>query len=543
MKLLDEHLYKPYGKYWNAIQFSILASIFIYYFVENFILSESWEVLTLRSIDDFAMNDSIRQMQKAILAGRWKRVFTFFDYGYGNAFWLINAILFMPLYKIGNVQLQIIVGRQISLLYVFGGVYFVGLIIDKLWADAQQLKYPILIAIATMPMVAIISTKLHVNAQSLFFGILSFYLLLRESNLSRKHVIWSGVFGGIAVGLKLTGAFVIPLLGLTLVSRLFEKDNWNLFKEIAIFGIFFVVTALACIAPTLLLFPFFTSEIKATYETFLQFKNIGSSDVHSLYTLIVDEMAFYLSPIGFFSAVFLCIPLMLDDLKKRNFVSTFIFFSLVLAETVLLITTKKAAIYLATYILSLSFFLPLGLLGIGILRVTAPAQVVTIYAIVIFSIVSGLDYRHKVLSNFNFYHMVKSIRVDRQLHALNDMRNLIVPLKQPVRILQDNTSLFPATRFTEGVTVVYCYGDLKEYSANNWGKFDFISLNSKEYCGKLSPSSDSPRNLSAKEIVNNSREDAIRQSLYDTGYFYNLKYQLIYEGYDTLLYKLDSRNE
>ena len=540
MKSTVECLYRSYGKHWNAIQFAILAGIFCYYFAENFILSESWEVLTLRSIDDFAMNDSIRQMQKTILAGDWTRVFTFFDYGYGNAFWLINAILFMPLYAIGDAQLQIVAGRQISLLYVFGSIYLVGLIIDRLRPDAQQLKYPILIAIATMPMVAIISTKLHVNAQSLFFGILSFYLLVREPEITRKHVIWSGVFGGIAVGLKLTGVFIIPLLGLTLISRLFDKDNGDLLKDIALFCIIFIVTASACIAPTLLLFPFFTSELKATYDIFLQFKNMGSSDAFSLKTLIIDGMAFYLSPIAFFSSVIFFFPLILDDLKKRSFVSTLIFFSLAIAEIVLLLIINKEPSYLATYILSLSFFLPLGLLGVWILPAGVPLKIVAVYVIVISSLLFGMDYRHKILSMFYYSDMVKSTKVDRQLHALNEMRNLVAPLKNPIRILQDYTSLFPATRFTDGVTVIYSYGNLKEYSADSWGKFDYISLNSKEYFVKTCPSSDASRNLSSKEIMNNSREDAIRQSLYDTGDFYSFKYRLIYEGYDTLLYKLDT---
>ena len=177
MNKLVDYLYKSFVKYLNAIQLLLLFSIFGYYFVENFVLSASWEVLTLRSIDDYAMQDSVRSMQKALLTGNWNRVFSFFDYAYGNAFWLLNSILLLPLYVLNDAQVLIVVGRQLSLFFVFGSIYIIGLIIDRLRPSAGSLKYPILIALATMPMVSIISTKLHVNAQSMFFGILSFYLL------------------------------------------------------------------------------------------------------------------------------------------------------------------------------------------------------------------------------------------------------------------------------------------------------------------------------------------------------------------------------
>jgi hypothetical protein len=162
-------------------------------------------------------------MQKALLSGNWTRVFGFFDYAYGNAFWLINSILLLPLYFIGDAQALIVAGRQISLLFVFGSIYFVGLIIDRLRPDASSLKYSVLIAIATMPMVSIIATKFHVNAQSIFFGILSFYLLVRDPEINRRSMLLSAVFAGMAVGFKLTGIFIVPLLWITLLNRLHQR--------------------------------------------------------------------------------------------------------------------------------------------------------------------------------------------------------------------------------------------------------------------------------------------------------------------------------
>lgn len=526
MKLKFNFQNKSYEKYWNGFQFAILVGIFSYYFLENFILSESWEVLTLRSIDDFAMNDSIRQMQQAILGGNWKRVFTFFDYGYGNIFWLVNAILLMPLYAIGDAQLQIIVGRELSLSYVFASIYLVGLVIDRLQPNAHRLKYPILISIATMPIVAIISTKLHVNAQTLFFGILSFYLLIRETQITRKYIFWSGVFGGIAIGLKLTAIFIIPLLALTLISRLFNINNGRfLVKNCLIFFLTLTIVASVCIVPTLLLFPFFSSELKTTYETFQQFKSMGGgrSSNSSLLT-IANSFNYYYSLPTIFALIFFYILLIRDEIKKQKYISVIMFFVLCITVVYLMVTVNKDAVYLASYYLNVSFIIPLGFLGIIKVHHNDIIKIILIYLIIILGLFYGKAYREKILEKHEFYKIVNSEKVVRQLNALNAMRPLVEPIHSSIRVLQDHTTIFPKTRFSEdGVYVVYNYGTLRDYSIETWGKFDYIVLNSKNYFGKESES-----------------EERTRQLLIQKGEFYGIHYSLVYEGYDTLLYKLTS---
>lgn len=540
MKSILLDLNKSGNKYWNAIQISVLVAIFSYFFAENFVLSDSWEVLSLRSIDDYAMQDSIRSMQKALISGDWKRVFSFFDYAYGNAFWLINAILLSPLYFVGDAQSLIVVGRQISLIFVFGSIYLAGLIIDRIRPDASQLKYPILIAIATMPMVTIIATKLHVNAQCVFLGLLSFYLLVREPILNRRTLIWSGVFAGMAVGFKLTGIFILPLLGLTLLNRLWQQGKVNIAKDTIIFCVTVILITAACTAPTLLLFPFFTKELGATYSTFLLFRNMANTEVFSASTLISDGIGFYVSPFVFAVIYILFLMLIFDDIKKNKYISTFIFSVIFVSMFFLVATVNKAPSYIATYLLSLSFFIPYGLLGITTIRASNLIKMLIIYTIIVSGLFYGSGYRNQILSLYRFFDMIKSEKVKNQLQALNEMKRLVNPLKLPVRILQDNTSIFPGTKFTDGIDVIYNYGNLSEHSAPNWGKFDYIVLNSKEYFGKVSPATDKPRELSKKELVINTMEEEIRQSLYNTGIFYGSKYRLIYEGYDSLLYKLES---
>ncbi|WP_126455342.1 hypothetical protein [Sulfuriflexus mobilis] len=526
-------------KFWIYAQLGVLISIFCYLFAENFVMSDSWEVLSLRSIDDYAMQDSLRSMQKAILSGDWKRVFGFFDYAYGNAYWLINAIILLPLYFIDNAQILIIAGRQISLIFVFLSIYVVSLIIDRIRPDAGSIKYAVLISIAAMPMVPIIATKYHVNAQVVFLGLLSFYILLRGSTLEYRSQVLSSLVAGLAVGFKLTSVIILPLLGLVLLTRLRQQGDKRLIKSILTYIVITIVTAAACTAPRILLFPFFIDELGATYRTFVLFKNMASTGGHQVSTLIVDGLGFYLSPFTLLFVFLLFIILAFNDLKNRSYITLYIFITIIVSITAVVIAVDKAPIYIATYLISLGFLLPLGFLGIVNLKFPSAVKVTIVYSIVITGLILGYDYRKQLFSVYtiNFFEIAKSERVIRQIKALEEMRALVTPLKRPVRILQDSSSIFPATRFMEGVDVAINYGDLKEKST--WGRFDYILLNSRDYYGKRVSSSVRKEGFDISGLTGADLEEMTREILYKKGEYYGRKYSLIYEGYDALLYKLE----
>lgn len=538
MKSLIKNIYHISDKYWNGIQLSVLIAIFGNLFFENFILSNSWEVLSLRSIDDYAMQDSIRSMQKLLVSGDWKRVFGFFDYAYGNAFWLINAVFLLPLYYINDAQFLIVAGREISLFFVFWSIYLIGLIIDLIYPNARQLKYPVLIAIATMPMVTIISTKLHVNAQYMFLGILSFYLLIRDPILNRRSLVWSGFFAGMAVGFKLTGVIIIPLLGLTLLNRLWQQANAHIIKDTMIFFMIFVLTSVACTAPAMLLFPFYTDELNSTYKVFLLFKNMGSGDTPGGTSFIAETFWYYLSPISLLSVLLLFVVLIAHDLKRKTYISLYIFGVIVTSVILIITVAHKGPLYIATYILSIAFFLPFGLLGISDIKISNLAKIVMAYCVVIAGFIYGGEHRAAILTSYNFSKMIENENTQRQLRALEEIRHLVYPLKLPIRFLQDSTAIFPATRFIDGVDGAINYGDLKEKST--WGAFDYILLNSKDYYGKRMTSTVRNQKLPFSQLSGADLEETTRELLHDTGMYYGRKYRLIYDGYDSLLYKLVS---
>ena len=540
MKSTVDYLYRSRINYWNSIQFLILTSIFSYYFVENFVLSEGWEVLTLRSIDDYAMQDSVRSMQKALLSGNWTYVFGFFGYAYGNAFWLLNSVLLLPLYFINDAQTLIVVGRQISLFFVFGSIYVLGLIIDRIRPDARSLKYPILIAIATTPMVSIISTKLHVNAQSVFLGILSFYFLIRSVEISRSSMLFSALFAGMSIGFKLTGIFIVPLLCFTMLDRLRKRGAKDAAIGMAVYFFIIIVISAVCTAPALLLFPFYINGLESTYNTFLLFKNMASAEIQISAGVLVDSFRFYFSPFGSVAIFATFTLLIFNDIKNRRYISSYIFVSIVFAVLLVLLTAHKGPVYIATYFLSLAFFMPLGLLGICTLNyVPNRLRSVLAYSLIVAGLFYGAEHRMKILASYDFFAIVKTETVKRQMLSLAEIRRLVYPLELPVRILQDSSSIFPATRFTDGVEVAINYGDLKEKST--WGTFDYILLNSDTYYGKGLNHIDLGKSLSNSSQLTHDLEGTTRNNLRNSGEFYGRKYNLIYSGYDALLYKLEKK--
>lgn len=525
---------------WFAIQWALLLSVFSYYFVENFVLSSGWEVLPLRSIDDFAMHDSIRRMQEALLSGRTRDVLTFFDYGYGNIFWLANAIAFMPLYFIDNAPLQIVLGRQVSLLFVFGSIFLVGRIAERLHPQARPLKLPIMLALACAPMIAIIGTKFHVNAQCIFFGVLAYHTLMREGPLSTAVIGRVATLSGIAVGLKLTALFMLPLIVTTLWTRLAAQGEIDIPKTIRGFCMRFGVTAAACTVPALLLFPFFIRELGSTYRTFQMYKNMGADfggDVGPLAS-VMDTIAYSVHPAAFAVMAILFVVLARADWKQRRYISAILGLSVLAVYAFVCATVNKAPLYIATYALSVSLFAPLGLLGLAEWQTSEATKNMTAMLIVMVGAVSSMDFRDRALSYHRFFEIEKSTRVVEQLSAIEGMKKAIGHLTPPLRVYQDSTTVFPATRFTKGVEVVYFYGDLRNHTVEKLGRFDYVALNPDDYIFKLTPGSAEYAAASESEKAKALGEEAARMKFRETGVLGDSKYRLIYQGHQALLYEI-----
>ncbi len=519
------------NKIWDAVQISILVAIFLNFFVVNFILSENWEFLLLRNLDDYAMQYSVHRIQTAMLEHDWHRVFTFFEYAYGNAYWLLTATLLMPFHLLDSVQAIIVAGREISLLFFFGSVYLMGLIIDKVYPDARYLKYPTLILMATMPLVSIFTTKLHVNMQSLFWGFFALYVLVKDPVLKRRQLCWSAVLGGMCAGFKLTGILMAPLLGLILLDKLSNRTLREKVKEIALYLLFYMVAMAATTAPVSLLFPFFKVEMGEVFNNFHTFRKMGSSELGPIREALVPTLRYYLSPLnqGIFAVLFTL--LIVSRARLRQYLSLFILISIAISIGVAVVAVNKAPIYIASYVLNLYFLIPIGLLGLSVIPISKRFKIVLAYGVVIAGLLDIPFHSDAYIVNADIRAMMKDPLTQNELKAGEEIRRLITPFQHPVSVLQDIGTLFPGTPFT-GVTTVINYGDLYGFSLR--GVFDFILLNSAHYYGQLPPPAP------GKPL---DTEAQIRETLHKEGAFFGARYKLIYEQHGIQLYQLVSRAE
>lgn len=528
------------GRLLCIIQAALVIAFFGYYFVENFVLSESWETLPLRSIDDFAMHDSVRRMQEALLAGHFRKVMTFFDYGYGNIFWLANAIALLPLYFLDNAQLTIVAGRQLSLLFLFGSTILIGRVAQRLRPGQPSLHMSVMLLIAAAPMIAIIGTKFHVNAQCIFFGILAYHTLIKQDVLDHKTALKAASWAGVAVGLKLTAVFIVPILYATVWLRWKESGISDIGASVRRFTLRFGVVAAACTIPALLLFPFFLKDLRATYATFQMYKNMGSdfSAEVGLFDSIWETLSYTTHPgvIGVMAVLF--VLLAWTDARKGTFTATALGLGVFAAHAMVWLTVHKPTLYQATYVLSASFFLPLGLLGLSDLRLPPIWKAFAGLSITLAGIGLSLGFREGALSYHRFFEIAQSARVTQQLRALDGMRAAMGPLPKVARVYQDSTTVFPATRFTKGIEVVYCYGNLRDYGQERMGRFDYVAVNSEDYIFKMLPTSAQYKNATDAERLKSDQEESARKRLRETGLLGNVKYKLIYEGHGAQLYQI-----
>ena len=378
-----------------------------------------------------------------------------------------------------------------------------------------------------MPIVAMISTKLHVNAQSLFFGTLSFYILLKYENISRNIFFLSAFFAGIAIGFKITGILILPLLCLTIVNKYFSTGIKNIFINSLFYILLTLFIAVLALNPTLVLMPYYWDQWSITFNTIFAFKKMLGAVVPITPKMVLDALAYYFDLLSILFFLLLSFFYISSQFKKNPYFF-YIFFTVICGFLLVITIEHKGPIYIATYFISLAFFLPLGLIGVLSLRFIAKQYRVAIaYLIIIVGLIYGTNSRSSIFESYNFYGLIKKEKVQNQLLANRDMRDIVLPLSKRVRILQDTTSIFPATSFADGVEVAFIYGDLKEKSS--WERFDYILLNSNTYHNK------GDNSAAADE------EEKLRRNLQTTGDYAGKNYQLIYKRYDSLLYKLNPR--
>lgn len=466
----------------NLVQIAFLICILSNIFLDNFILSQGREFMAVRSIDDYSLQLSLVQTQENLINSEWKEYFSRFDYAYGNIFWTSSSILLMPFYLFGSVQANIVAARELSLLYMIGVLFIIGALLYRIDSKRTLFIYPILLCIATMPMFTVVATKFHVNAPSIFYGILGYFLLVRGNTNSYRTIIVSGIFGGIAVGMKLTSVIFFPIC----LFLLFFK-NYRALK-IGLFVLIYVVSMVLCISPLIFSYPYASNEINLVINTFNVFANMGTIDQKLSIEVIIKTFRYYVAPILLlFTFILSCGLFRPLDANNKNFLFINIIYCIVVVAVVFVLV-PKGDVYLATYFSAIAFFIPIGLLGIRGFKFTNKYPLAGLFALYLMVFVGFLD--NAEFKNFyfqsyrwNFKEIASDSRLQSKIEASNKIKEIIGPLEEDraTIILQDWTTIFPYTPFNKGVQVTAIY-NLSETPPVK--PYDYILLDNFEYYNK-----------------------------------------------------------
>ncbi|MDA8862997.1 glycosyltransferase family 39 protein [Pontimonas sp.] len=480
-------------------QLLFIASALAYVVWQNNFLSEEWWVLQLRDIDDMVMNGATEDMRGYLLSGNWGRVASFFGYGYGAGFYLLMAILTSPAHMLDSPQLQIITGRNFSLLAVFLTSLVVALIGRRLFPEQKSLWVASLALGLVTPISLIDATKMHVNGWSTFFGAVAVYLLLHQNRLSVPILYVSSVLMGAAIGFKLTALALLPIFLVVAFFRSREIVRAQYGAAIATIPF----SAALFGAPILFAFPVHPQGVEEVLGPLTSVVAAGSGMSRGVFSNLVEALGFYGNPL-IVLGLWVLTALLAVKAKSDSTDQLARILPIAVAVTSLVvwfggaILVDKTAIYLATYTLSVSTFLPIGIFSLGFFFRHTPTQLIVSWIVVFLNLFWSPQFEGTVLEKQNYAHVAASPDVDRKIRAATIMTSVLGEVTEGTRVIVDYSAVFPMSFIDGSVSLAYNYGNL-ETRVSSDPPYDYIVLDELSYFGEVNEIEDEHRFLLREE--------------------------------------------
>lgn len=241
--------------------FSLNFVIILYQIYQGFSTSSSIDMVGYRGEDDGAFFPIISKIHsylahfkidiliKGHLIGE--------HFGYGWLFWMVSAIFTIPgaiishLFGIDNFLISGV--SHLSLALSFGGLFFFYKALNFYTKD-ELVKFAIIVLILCYPAFGYLSIKWHPTSFNFFFNCLLFYHLAKLEVVTKKQLKVIAIILAMSIGSRVTGIFMLPLVGLMLADRL----KWQINKKnLKLAGYFFAILTFFSILfhdPSLLLF-------------------------------------------------------------------------------------------------------------------------------------------------------------------------------------------------------------------------------------------------------------------------------------------------
>ena len=429
--------YYKHASPWLLFTLAVYAIAFVYLFTENFIFSQTPELLSFRSVDDQWFQAYIREIHNG---NKW---YGLNHYNYGWIFWFPLAVVMYPFYLLSihsDIYMPLLVlPRQISLMFVMGTAFVLYKIAGRYTQDKFLIAI-ILLLYLSYPATGYFSLRFGTIGQNMFFTALTYYLAIICKKSDKKSIFIVAFSFAVAVATKITALLLGPLIFLILA----EKFNWKINKKNIITGLKFLgIFTLSFLYLAQINIPIFISNIKVL---------LLATSLETPSELLLRGVATYtLHPITFVIVLTGLLAIYLPIRNKQTRMPKdflFIFLTLTASAAYLVFTVKSGSWYVCYYFAVVSFLLPLGVLYLDRFKVQTKYALglgmVFLNVILNFNNIIGFEKNWEKIT-WNIYYMKPKDelivnKISSQDNILKIINNSSCSLKQ-LNIIRDYFSI------------------------------------------------------------------------------------------------------
>lgn len=531
-----------------SISYALILTIFLILFIENFMYSSSAGVIMFREVDDLAFQVSLQHIRDAVSSGHLSMALSTVDYGYGNIFWLPLGLVSVPLEYLrihfGVDWPLIVFPRQLSLMFIAGTSIVLRKLVRDFGSSEKNAAFVVL-AFVSFPFAGYFSMRFGTVSEVVFFATLAIYLAFRFWKGTTRHW-WPAVLSlSVAIAVKLTAGFVLPIVGTLLIVGIFNRRRSRPFLALAGALALFVLTLLFLIDPMLVLRVGDATYLHSyvdTMHTFIAVTQQGAANANdpiSLTNRVFGTSLFALA------ALLLYVGLILRFVKERE--NRWFFglsaFNIALVAIYLLVAVRaegSAAVY---------FTVCLPILAIGILgfqeiekRAVRVGLIVAIFLALLVDNSYRLVLQHDGIQYTNSFsatsYFSKRIGDKARLDTASTLAEVLTSGKNSFdsSVVLDYTAPIPFNSLTNpNSCFTYLFDNFQDASLTCGYPPDFIVLDSQRN-GSLSDSEfdEFMNGLPLERRATALRDRETRRTLIDGGEFAGIKYKEIsqFDGFE-----------
>lgn len=518
---------------WQKSLLIISALFFSALFIENFVFSNSFSTIQLREIDDTAFQYSIRNIHESISSFKFDRLIKLNDYGYGWIYWIIVGLITYPFYLLALVTdfyvPLIALPRDISLAFTIGSSFFIYKSLS-FYSKDEFLKFMSMILLMSFPAFGFFSMRFGTVSQVMFFSTLAFYLTIRKDDYEKKDLRNIAISAALCVGTKISGALILPLIGLIMADRMQWKMNKETFKKAKYFLLNFLLFFVLFSDPALFLSPFKPEYLYSYIEALKSNSHLALQD--NFLQIMTEVLGVGYLNIYFAGAAiaFLLLNIFYKERYKRDFL--FMALWMVFTLSLLVKIMSMGGQYVINYALAVMYLLAFSILFLE--KWGRLGKVVAVSFVIMSFLTNYSNISSGFYSNMKYFKLLQDQMIVAKVAANDSIKKLIPDPKenkeQKVNVLMDYRAIFPYSHFDrENLNAVFAFDNIQKVRDQIKGDFDYISLNKtspyflpdqefSDFIAKLKNESELTDQVESRKIV---------QKLMDSKKFEDVEYEIL----------------